>query len=56
VIADVEHHVTPRGNGRQIIPASDAEPMAYIGLQRRAASMYGLGVLGYCRRVRCDVK
>jgi len=36
VIADVAHHVTQRGNGRQFLLASDAERLAYLELLRQA--------------------
>ena len=37
VVADVAHHVTQRGNGRQFILASDAERLVYLDLLRQAA-------------------
>jgi len=48
VIADVAHHVTQRGNGRQFILASDGERLVYLELPRRALRERALSVLGYC--------
>jgi len=36
VIAEVAHHVTQRGNGRQFILATDAERWLYLDLMRQA--------------------
>ncbi len=48
VIADVAHHVTQRGNGRQCILASDAERMVYLDLLRQAVEVQDVSVVGYC--------
>ncbi len=48
VIADVAHHVTQRGNGRQFILASDAERMVYLDLLRQAVDVQDVSVVGYC--------
>jgi len=48
VIADVAHHVTQRGNGRQFLLASDAERLVYLELLRQAVREHALGVMGYC--------
>jgi REP-associated tyrosine transposase len=48
VVADVAHHVTQRGNARQVILASDADRTAYLDLLRDYSSLYGLSLLGYC--------
>lgn len=48
VIADVAHHVTQRGNGRQSILATDAERLVYLELLRQAAEEHALAVVGYC--------
>jgi REP element-mobilizing transposase RayT len=48
VIADVPHHVTQRGNARQVILASDADRMTYLELMREYSQLYGLSLLGYC--------
>ena len=47
-IADVAHHITQRGNGRQFILASDAERLVYLDLLRQAVRVHELAVLGYC--------
>ena len=48
VIADVAHHVTQRGNGRQFLLASDAERMVYLDLLRQAVRVHELSIVGYC--------
>jgi putative transposase len=48
VIADVAHHVTQRGNGRQFILAMDAERLVYLDLLRQALREQPLAVLGFC--------
>jgi putative transposase len=48
VIAEVAHHVTQRGNGRQVILATDAERMVYLDLLRQAVRVQELAVVGYC--------
>jgi putative transposase len=48
VITDVAHHVTQRGNARQVILADDADRIAYLDLLRQYSEMYGLSLLGYC--------
>jgi len=48
VIADVAHHVTQRGNGRQFLLASDTERLVYMDMLRQAVRVHGLLVLGYC--------
>jgi hypothetical protein len=35
VVADVAHHITQRGNGRQYILATDAERAVYLDLLRQ---------------------
>jgi len=47
VIADVAHHVTQRGNGRQFLLGTDAERFVYLDLLRQAVRVYELGVVGY---------
>ena len=46
VIADVAHHVTQRGNGRQYILASDGERLVYLDLLRWAVRGHELSVFG----------
>ena len=48
VIAEVAHHVTQRGNGRQFILATDGERLVYLDLLRQAVRVHSLSVLGYC--------
>ena len=48
VIADVAHHVTQRGNGRQFLLATDTERLVYMDMLRQAVRVHGLLVLGYC--------
>ena len=48
VIAEVAHHVTQRGNGRQCILTSDAERAVYLDLLRQGLRKFELTVLGYC--------
>ena len=48
VIADVPHHVTQRGNARQVILASDADRMTYLALLREYSKLHALSLLGYC--------
>jgi len=48
VVAGVAHHVTQRGNARQVILSSDADRVTYLELLREYSQLYGLGLLGYC--------
>ena len=48
VVVDVPHHVTQRGNGRQVILSSDSDRGAYLELLREYSQFYGLSLLGYC--------
>src|SRR5271154_3583605 len=48
VVADVPHHVTQRGNARQIILSRDADRIIYLELLREYSQLYGLSLLGYC--------
>ena len=48
VVADVPHHVTQRGNARQVIFDNDADRLTYLQLLRQHCELYGLAVLGYC--------
>ena len=45
---DVPHHVTQRGNARQVIFDHDADRLTYLGLLRHHAELYRLSLLGYC--------
>ncbi len=48
VAVDVPHHVTQRGNGRQVILGSDADRATYLALVRQYSELHGLELLGYC--------
>jgi putative transposase len=48
VVADLPHHVTQRGNGRQSILTTDGERRVYLDLLRHYVSLHGLSLLGYC--------
>ena len=48
VVADVAHHVTQRGNARQVIFDSDSGRRTYLELLRQHCELYQLSLLGYC--------
>jgi putative transposase len=48
VVVDVAHHVTQRGNARQVILSSDGDRAAYLDLLRHYSELHGLALLGYC--------
>jgi len=48
VVVDVPHHVTQRGNARQIILSCDSDRLTYLELLREYSQLYGLALLGYC--------
>jgi len=48
VVVDVPHHVTQRGNARQVIFSSDADRVTYLELLGEYSQLYGLSLLGYC--------
>src|SRR5271166_4071951 len=48
VVVDVAHHVTQRGNARQVILAGDAERTSYLELLRQYSELHHLSLLGYC--------
>jgi putative transposase len=48
VVVGVPHHVTQRGNARQVILSSDSDRVAYLELLREYSELYDLSVLGYC--------
>lgn len=48
VVVDVAHHVTQRGNARQVILANDGDCIAYLELLRQHCDLYRLSLLGYC--------
>jgi|SRR5581483_10377515 len=48
VVVDVPHHVTQRGNARQVIFDDDADRVTYLRLLRQYAELHDLSLLGYC--------
>ncbi len=48
VAVDVPHHVTQRGNARQVILGSDEDRLTYLALLRQYSELHGMGLLGYC--------
>jgi len=48
VVVDVAHHVTQRGNARQVILSSDGDRVTYLELLRQYSELHGLALLGYC--------
>jgi REP element-mobilizing transposase RayT len=48
VVVDVPHHVTQRGNARQVILADDADRIAYFDLLRKYSQLHSLSLLGWC--------
>jgi putative transposase len=48
IVVDVPHHVTQRGNARQVILTNDADRAIYLDLLRRYTDLHQLSLLGYC--------
>ena len=48
VAVDIPHHITQRGNARQVILSTDADRSTYLDLLRHYSQLYGLSLLGYC--------
>jgi putative transposase len=48
VVVDVPHHVTQRGNARQVILSDDGDRVAYLDLIREYSELHRLSLLGYC--------
>lgn len=48
VVVGVPHHVTQRGNARQVILADDADRITYLALLRQYSEVHELALLGYC--------
>lgn len=48
VVLDVPHHVTQRGNARQVILADDSDRTTYLALLQQYSELHGLSLLGYC--------
>jgi putative transposase len=47
-IPDIPHHVTQRGNARQLVFDADADRATYLQLLQQYSELYGLSLLGYC--------
>jgi putative transposase len=48
VVVDVAHHVTQRGNARQVIFDNDVDRGTYLELLRKYSELHQLALLGYC--------
>jgi|SRR5579862_265331 len=48
VVVDIPHHITQRGNARQVILGRDSDRMTYLGLLRQYSKLHRLSLLGYC--------
>ena len=48
VVVDVPHHVTQRGNARQVILCTDTDRVTYLELLREYSQLYRLSLLGFC--------
>jgi len=48
VVVGVPHHVTQRGNARQVILESDSDRTTYLALLRQYSDVHRLSLLGYC--------
>lgn len=48
VVVGVSHHVTQRGNARQVILAHDTDRITYLELLRQYSALCHLSLLGYC--------
>ena len=48
VAVGVPHHVTQRGNARQVILVTDADRTIYLELLRQYCGLHQLSLLGYC--------
>jgi hypothetical protein len=47
-IPDLPHHVTQRGNARQLIISHHSDRATYLELLRRYCELYNVALLGYC--------
>ncbi|HTA25316.1 MAG TPA: transposase [Terriglobales bacterium] len=47
-IPDLPHHVTQRGNARQLVFAHDSDRATYLQLLRQYFELYKVALLGYC--------
>jgi putative transposase len=48
VSTDTPHHVTQRGNGRQLVFESDADRLVYLDLLGSQCRLQHLSLIGYC--------
>lgn len=48
VALDTPHHVTQRGNARQVVFLSDADRRVYLSLLGKACRHYHLSLIGSC--------
>ncbi len=48
VAVDVPHHITQRGNARQVILDNDDHRLTYLALLEQYSSLHGVSLLGYC--------
>jgi REP-associated tyrosine transposase len=48
VVVDVAHHVTQRGNARQVVFDNDTDRVTYLDLLRQYSELHRLSMLGYC--------
>lgn len=48
VVVDVPHHITQRGNARQVILADQSDFLVYLDLLRQYSDPCRLSVMGYC--------
>jgi putative transposase len=48
VLEDVPHHITQRGNGRQVIFDTVEGRLLYLDLLRDSAKRFGLSIWAYC--------
>ena len=48
IAVEVAHHVTQRGNGRQLLLDSDTDREVYLGLLRKNIDEHHASLVGYC--------
>jgi putative transposase len=48
VVPHLPHHITQRGNNRQVVFFSDEDRQTYLALLKKYAVKYGLELTGYC--------
>jgi putative transposase len=47
-VTGIPHHITQRGNNRQVVFLADEDREVYLHLLRDRSRRYGLRILGYC--------